>query len=101
VTRKLLPLVHLKGIGRIRARLLYKNGFTGISELKRAPLERLIAIPLIGSKLAKSIKEQVGGLVDEEEWKNLIKEKPEQVSLTEWVEEEPAKDDEKDFRDNN
>ena len=100
VTRKLLPLVRLKGIGRIRARLLYKNGFTGVAELKRAQLEKLVSIPTIGSKLAKSIKEQVGGLVDEDEWKNLTKVKPEQASLAEWIEDEPAKDDDQDFRDN-
>ena len=87
VTKKLLPLVRLKGIGRVRAKVLYNNGFTGISELKRAPLEKLISIPLIGPRVAKNIKEEVGGLVDEEEWKKLSKIETEQRSLKDFVEE--------------
>jgi helicase len=93
VSKKLLPLVRLKGIGRVRARVLYNSGLTGIAELKRAPLQRLVALPLIGPRLAKSIKEQVGGLVEEEEWKNLEKAETEQKAITDFVEEkfEPEK----------
>ena len=87
VTKKLLPLVRLKGIGRIRARVLFNSGLTGIAELKRAPLQRLVALPLIGPRLAKSIKEQVGGLVEENEWKSLDKAESEQKALTDFVEE--------------
>jgi len=95
VSKKLLPLVRLKGIGRVRARVLYNSGFTGIAELKRAPLQRLVALPLIGARLAKSIKEQVGGLVEEQEWKSLDKAETEQRALTDFVEEkfEPEKED--------
>ena len=94
VSKKLLPLVRLKGIGRIRARILYNSGLTSIAELKKAPLQRLIAIPLIGPRLAKVIKEQVGGLVEEGEWKSLDKVESEQKALTDFVEEkfEPEKD---------
>ncbi len=87
VTKKLLPLVRLKGIGRVRAHVLYNSGLTGLAELKRAPLQRLVALPLIGPRLAKSIKEQVGGLVEEEEWKSLDKAEKEQRALTDFVEE--------------
>ena len=95
VTKKLLPLIRLKGIGRIRARVLYKSGLTGIAELKRTPLQRLVALPLIGPRLAKSIKEQVGGLVEEQEWKSLDKAETEQKALTDFVEEkfEPENED--------
>ncbi len=95
VTKKLLPLVRLKGIGRVRARVLYNSGLTGVAELKRAPLQRLVALPLIGPRLAKSIKEQVGGLVEEQEWKSLDKAETEQKALTDFVEEkfEPEKDE--------
>jgi len=95
VSKKLLPLVRLKGIGRVRARVLYNSGLTGISELKKAPLQRLVGIPLIGPRLAKSIKEQVGGLVEEQEWKSLDKVEKEQKALTDFVEEkfEPEKDE--------
>jgi len=96
VNNDLLPLVRLRGIGRIRARVLYKSGFKTIEALKRAPLARLVEIPLIGSRLAKVIKEQVGGLVDQTEWKSRDKVLSEQRSLTDFVEEEPEepKDDE-------
>jgi len=93
VSKKLLPLVRIKGIGRVRARVLYNSGLTGIAEIKRAPLQRLVALPLIGPHLAKSIKEQVGGLVEEQEWKSLDKVEKEQRALTDFVEEkfEPEK----------
>jgi helicase len=89
VSRKLLPLVRLKGIGRVRAQVLYNSGYTSHSKLKRADLNRIIALPLIGPRLAKTIKEQVGGVVDEIEWKRLDKIIVEQSSLTNFIEEEP------------
>lgn len=88
VSKKMLPLVTLKGIGRVRAQVLFKSGFTSHAKLKRANLRQLTALPLIGPKLAKSIKEQVGGLVDETEWKRLDTLVTEQSSLTSFVEEE-------------
>jgi helicase len=89
VSRKLLTLVRLKGIGRVRAHVLYNSGFTTHSKLKRADLNRLTALPLIGPRLAKTIKEQVGGVVDQSEWKRLDKITTEQSSLTNFIEEEP------------
>jgi helicase len=88
VSKKLLPLVRLKGIGRVRAQVLYNSGFTTISKLKRADLRQLTALPLIGPRLAKTIKEQVGGVVDEQEWKRLDTVIAEQSSLIRFVEEE-------------
>ncbi len=88
VSKKLLPLVRLKGIGRVRAQVLYNSGFTTQAKLKRANLRQLTSLPLIGPRLSKSIKEQVGGLVDEAEWKRLDTIVVEQSSLTSFVEEE-------------
>lgn len=62
--KELLDLVKLKGIGRVRARALYKAGFRTINSLKGVPLERLASIPTIGKKIALSIKRQIGD-VDE------------------------------------
>ncbi len=73
VKSELLELVRLKGIGRVRARMLANNGFKTIPELSRGSITRLTQIPLIGPKLAKSIKEQVGGKISSEEWKTLNK----------------------------
>ncbi|MBT3285364.1 DEAD/DEAH box helicase [Candidatus Bathyarchaeota archaeon] len=88
VSKKLLPLVRLKGIGRVRAQVLFNSGFTTQAKLKRANLRQLTALPLIGPKLSKSIKEQVGGLVDEVEWKRLDNVVAAQSSLSSFVEEE-------------
>jgi helicase len=85
VKAELLPLVRLKRIGRVRARILYNSGLKTLTDLKRAPLAKLTALPLIGPKLAKKIKEQVGGFVKAEEWKKLKKGEPaEQRAITEY-----------------
>jgi len=85
VNAELLPLVRLEGIGRVRARILYNSGLKTIKDLKVAPLEKLVSLPLIGPKLAKKIKEQVGGFVKSEEWKKLKKAKTlEQRALTQY-----------------
>lgn len=75
VKPELLPLAALKGIGRARARVLFNSGFRTLDALKRAPLPRLIGLPMIGPRLAQKIKEQVGGFVKEQEWQNLKKKK--------------------------
>jgi helicase len=95
-SKKLLPLVRLKGIGRVRAQVLYNSGFTTQAKLKRANLRQLTSLPLIGPRLSKSIKEQVGGLVDEAEWKRLDSIVAEQSSLTAFVEEEYEEDQDDD-----
>jgi len=85
VRAELLPLVRLEGIGRVRARILFNSGLRTIEDLKTAPIEKLTSLPLIGSRLAKKIKEQVGGFVKSEEWKKLKKKKAlEQQALTEY-----------------
>ncbi len=61
VREELLPIVSLKGIGRVRARRLFDSGFDSIEKLRRATLRQLISIPGIGERLAKSILEQVRG----------------------------------------
>ncbi|HIE14955.1 TPA: DEAD/DEAH box helicase [Candidatus Bathyarchaeota archaeon] len=85
VKPELLPLARLEGIGRVRARILFDAGFKNVEDLKRAPLQKLISLPLIGPAVAKKIKEQVGGLVKLEEWETLMKKKTEQQALTEYT----------------
>jgi helicase len=85
VKAELLPLVRLEGIGRVRARILHNAGLKTLDDLKKAPMEQLTALPLIGPKLAKKIKDQVGGFIKAEEWKKLKKgEEWEQRALTEY-----------------
>jgi len=93
ITKRLLPLVRLKGIGRVRAQVLYNAGYTSIAKLRRADPRQLMALPLIGAKLAKTIKEQVGGVVDEEEWRRLDRVVAQQSSLTSFMEEEPEEEE--------
>jgi len=60
VKEELLPLVELKGVGRVRARLLYNHGYRDIGRLKRAEVEELVRIPGIGKATIYRILEQIG-----------------------------------------
>ena len=59
VREELLPLVRLRGIGRVRARALYRSGYTSLEKLRAAPVEELMRIAGIGPKLAERIKESL------------------------------------------
>jgi helicase len=84
VKKELLPIVKLEGIGRVRGRILYNAGYKTIEDIKLAPIEDLMNLPLVGPKLAKKIKEQVGGFVKREDWEKLRKEEWKQKALTEY-----------------
>jgi helicase len=57
---ELLNLVSLKGIGRVRARALYREGFKTVNDLRNVPLERIAKIKAIGKAVATNIKQQIG-----------------------------------------
>jgi len=85
VKKELLPIVKLEGVGRIRGRIIYNAGYKTIEDIKHAAIKNLVGLPLMGPRLAKKIKEQVGGFVKKEEWKKLEKgEEWEQKALTEY-----------------
>jgi helicase len=73
IKKELLPIVKLEGVGRVRGRIMYNAGYQTIADIKHAPLEDLINLPLIGPRLAKKIKGQVGGFVKKEMWEKLEK----------------------------
>jgi helicase len=73
IKKELLPIVKLEGVGRVRGRIMYNAGYRTIADVKHAPLEDLINLPLIGPRLAKKIKGQVGGFVKKETWEKLEK----------------------------
>ncbi len=73
IKRELLPIVRLEGIGRTRGRIMYNSGYRTIEDIRRASLDDLKNLPLIGPRLAKKIKEQVGGFVKKEQWEKLDK----------------------------
>jgi helicase len=58
VKEELLPLVRLKGIGRVRARVLFNAGIKTLREIKKESYSKLSS--LVGPKIAASVKEQVG-----------------------------------------
>ena len=99
VTEKLLPLVGLKGIGRVRAQILYNSGYTTLARLRKADVSRLTALPLIGPRIAMSIKEQVGGVVEKDEWEMLKTAEVAQSALTEYMEEEYEEPDDESLND--
>jgi helicase len=76
VKEELIELVNLKGIGRVRARMLFNAGFKSIADLKSSRPSQLTPIPTIGREVAKSIYEQVGVTLDQKEWNSLKSDKP-------------------------
>jgi len=60
VRADILELVSLRGIGRVRGRMLHNQGLFNLAELYRVPIEELARIPTIGSTIAESIKKQLG-----------------------------------------
>lgn len=58
IKEELLPLVSLKGIGRVRARNIYNAGYKTLQEIKNATIEDLTKVPGIGKGIAEDIKRQ-------------------------------------------
>jgi len=73
IKKELVPIVKLEGVGRVRGRIMFNAGLQKIEDIKHAPLEALTNLPLIGPRLAKKIKAQVGGFIKKEMWDNLEK----------------------------
>lgn len=71
VRRELTELVELQGIGRVRARFLFRSGFISKSRIRDAPVSQLAAVPSIGSQIAVSIKQQCGGVINPDEEQSL------------------------------
>ncbi|MEM4246865.1 MAG: helicase-related protein [Candidatus Woesearchaeota archaeon] len=65
VKEELLPLLRLEGIGRVRARILFRAGIKDLGDVRKAEFGRLENI--LGKKIALSIKKQVGESVPEVE----------------------------------
>ena len=59
IKRELLPLIRLKGIGRVRARRLFNNNIMAPEDLEKAGFDRVAAI--VGKKIAQQIMKQAAG----------------------------------------
>ena len=57
INKELLPLIVIKGIGRVRARKLYDNGIRNPLELRNMTTDNLVK--LIGKKTAEKIKQDI------------------------------------------
>jgi helicase len=64
IHEELLPLVRLRGIGRVRARMLFGSNLRSLADLRKVPLESLSRV--IGPKVAKDIKEQLNEMKEEQ-----------------------------------
>jgi helicase len=60
VRSDILELVGLKGIGRVRGRMLHNHRLENLPDLYKVPIEELARIPTIGTTIAQSIKKQLG-----------------------------------------
>lgn len=58
VREELLELVQLEGIGRVRARSLFRGGFRTLKDVAGASEADLASLPYIGREIARSIKLQ-------------------------------------------
>ena len=59
IREELLDLVKVKGIGRVRARILFKNGIKNLTDLEKIPVNKLAEIDKIGSTIAENIKTEL------------------------------------------
>ena len=56
---ELLDLVRVKGIGRIRARILFKHNIKNLDDLAKIPINKLAEIDKIGLTIANNIKAEL------------------------------------------
>ncbi|MHA1869464.1 MAG: hypothetical protein ACTSXF_00815, partial [Promethearchaeota archaeon] len=59
IKKELVPFVKLKGIGRVRARLLYSSGIFNIDNLMNTPDNELVKIRLFNLNLVQKIKNEI------------------------------------------
>jgi len=61
---ELLPLIKIKGVGRIRARALFEAGFTSVRHLRKVSVQQIAQVKTIGPRIAENIKNQIGEKTD-------------------------------------
>lgn len=79
VKGELLPLLKLKGVGRVRARSLFNAGCNSLGELKSFDISKLAT--LLGKKVAIDLKNQVDVEIDPETIEDLKEKKKGQMKL--------------------
>jgi len=107
IKAELLPLISLKGIGRVRARLLYKRGIISLKKIIDTADAELTKIPLISQNLVDSIKQQIrtganlkaGMTLDDESVEGNEESKADEEEEGEIVEEEDEEEARKEISD--
>ena len=59
IREELLDLVRVKGVGRVRSRILFKHGIKNLDDLRKIPVNKLGEIDKIGSTIADNIKAEL------------------------------------------
>ncbi len=59
IRRELIPLIRIKGVGRVRARRLFENNIRSADDIRKATLDRIASVHGIGRQLALQIKNSV------------------------------------------
>ena len=59
IKEELLDLVRVKGIGRVRARILFKHGIKNLENLSKISVNKLAEIDKIGPTIASNIKSEL------------------------------------------
>jgi helicase len=72
VNAELLELVGLRGVGRVRGRMLHSHDLKTLADLHQVDPIELARIPTIGTALAKSIRQQLG--IEESVWSDVEQE---------------------------
>jgi helicase len=62
VREELLPLIKIRGIGRVRARVLYNHGIKSIDDLRKTDPKRLLSLRGFGETIVRQIYEQLDKL---------------------------------------
>ncbi|MHA1299115.1 MAG: DEAD/DEAH box helicase [Candidatus Helarchaeota archaeon] len=85
VKKELLELVSLKGIGRVKARILYNHGYNSINSLKKAKEHELLKLDYFGSEIIKSIYNQLGVSIGKLTQRSAKKKLTNQKSIDEYL----------------
>ena len=83
VKEELLPLLKLKGVGRVRARKLFSNKVKDLGDVKTVDFATLAQI--LGKNIALDIKKQVGQNLSEKKVKVKQNKRKGQISLSDYM----------------
>lgn len=62
VREELIPLIKIRGIGRVRARILYNHGIRSLDDLRKTDPKRLLSLRGFGETIVRQIYEQLNKL---------------------------------------